>query len=286
MAQTGDVKFGKSDGSSFDPRPRRHGGGSDKPNLKSEFLQHEPCPRGTCSMARSQDPHSATPPPLSQFFICFDDAGFLNRQYTVWGPGHVRQWTMSTRSSGGEPVIPIPRQDRLDEGRGRRQGLKHVLRAGFGGVAPLNSARFLFFFGARPVRVDLFDFDLPEERDRAPGRQSRATAPGCSASMPLGRLRRLTVHATLPDCRSPGDALVFTTPGDPAQLEGFRSRDGNPIPQFPPTLPHAAQAPTAEGLVRPAAREGRRPLSFGGTAHLLAGVLAHAQGAREGGESS
>ena len=79
MAQTGDVKFGKSDGKSFDPR-RAGMGGSDKPDLKAEFsnMNHG---RGTCSMARSQDPNSAN----SQFFICFDDAGFLNRQYTVWG---------------------------------------------------------------------------------------------------------------------------------------------------------------------------------------------------------
>jgi cyclophilin family peptidyl-prolyl cis-trans isomerase len=79
MAQTGDVKFGKSDGKSFDPR-RAGMGGSDKPDLKAEFsnMNHS---RGTCSMARAQDPNSAN----SQFFICFDDAGFLNRQYTVWG---------------------------------------------------------------------------------------------------------------------------------------------------------------------------------------------------------
>ncbi len=55
-------------------------GGSDKPDLKAEF-NSEPHVRGTCSMARSQMPDSAN----SQFFICFDDAGFLNRQYTVWG---------------------------------------------------------------------------------------------------------------------------------------------------------------------------------------------------------
>jgi len=54
--------------------------GSDKPNLKQEFSA-EPHVRGTCSMARTNDPNSAN----SQFFICFDDAGFLNRQYTVWG---------------------------------------------------------------------------------------------------------------------------------------------------------------------------------------------------------
>jgi peptidylprolyl isomerase len=54
--------------------------GSDKPNLKAEFSS-EPHRRGTASMARSQNPDSAN----SQFFICFDDAGFLDNQYTVWG---------------------------------------------------------------------------------------------------------------------------------------------------------------------------------------------------------
>ena len=54
--------------------------GSSKPNLKQEFSA-EPHVRGTCSMARTQDPNSAN----SQFFICFDDARFLDRQYTVWG---------------------------------------------------------------------------------------------------------------------------------------------------------------------------------------------------------
>lgn len=54
--------------------------GSDKPDLKAEF-NSEPHTRGTCSMARTQVPDSAN----SQFFICFDDASFLNGQYTVWG---------------------------------------------------------------------------------------------------------------------------------------------------------------------------------------------------------
>jgi peptidylprolyl isomerase len=54
--------------------------GSDKPNLKQEFSK-EPHVRGTCSMARTMDPNSAN----SQFFICFDDARFLDGQYTVWG---------------------------------------------------------------------------------------------------------------------------------------------------------------------------------------------------------
>ena len=55
-------------------------GGSDLPNLKAEFSR-EPHVRGVCSMARTNDPNSAN----SQFFICFDDARFLDNQYTVWG---------------------------------------------------------------------------------------------------------------------------------------------------------------------------------------------------------
>jgi peptidylprolyl isomerase len=79
MAQTGDVKFGNS--SSPDYAPSRAGmGGSDKPDLKAEFSNANHG-RGTLSMARAQNPNSAN----SQFFICFDDASFLNRQYTVWG---------------------------------------------------------------------------------------------------------------------------------------------------------------------------------------------------------
>jgi peptidylprolyl isomerase len=55
-------------------------GGSKKPDLKAEFTK-APHSRGVCSMARSSNPNSAN----SQFFICFDDASFLNGQYTVWG---------------------------------------------------------------------------------------------------------------------------------------------------------------------------------------------------------
>ncbi len=55
-------------------------GGSDKPDLEAEFsnMSHV---RGTCSMARSQNPNSAN----SQFLICFGDAPWLNKQYSVWG---------------------------------------------------------------------------------------------------------------------------------------------------------------------------------------------------------
>ena len=79
MAQTGDVKFGNSDSKEFDLR-RAGMGGSDMPDLEQEFnsLPHD---RGTLSMARAQDPNSAN----SQFFICFQPAPFLDRQYTVFG---------------------------------------------------------------------------------------------------------------------------------------------------------------------------------------------------------
>ena len=55
-------------------------GGSQLPDIQAEFSA-EPHVRGVCSMARSQNPNSAN----SQFFICFDDARFLDKQYTVWG---------------------------------------------------------------------------------------------------------------------------------------------------------------------------------------------------------
>ena len=79
MAQTGDVKFGNSESKDFDLR-RAGMVGSDFPDLKQEFnsLPHD---RGTLSMARAQDPDSAN----SQFFICFQPAPFLDRQYTVFG---------------------------------------------------------------------------------------------------------------------------------------------------------------------------------------------------------
>ncbi len=79
MAQTGDVKFGKKNGRDFDLK-RVGMGGSNYPNIPAEFSK-QPFKRGTVGMARSQDPDSAN----SQFFICFDDALFLNGQYTVIG---------------------------------------------------------------------------------------------------------------------------------------------------------------------------------------------------------
>jgi len=79
MAQTGDIQFGNSSSETFDIN-RAGTGGSSLDDLKAEFsnLPHE---KGTLSMARSSDPNSAN----SQFFICFDAAPHLDRNYTVFG---------------------------------------------------------------------------------------------------------------------------------------------------------------------------------------------------------
>jgi cyclophilin family peptidyl-prolyl cis-trans isomerase len=98
MAQTGDVKFGNSNKPEFNPG-RTGTGGSDYPNLKQEFSS-EPHVRGTASMARAQNPDSAN----SQFFICFDDARFLDRQYTVWGKV-VEGMENVDKIKRGEPVV-------------------------------------------------------------------------------------------------------------------------------------------------------------------------------------
>ncbi|MDE2466222.1 MAG: peptidylprolyl isomerase [Alphaproteobacteria bacterium] len=83
MAQTGDPTGTGS-------------GGSEEPDLDAEF-SNEKHVRGTCSMARTSDPNSAN----SQFFICFEDAPWLDRQYTVWG----------TVTSGMEHVDAIKKGD-------------------------------------------------------------------------------------------------------------------------------------------------------------------------------
>tara|TARA_Y100000588_G_scaffold392433_2_gene504367 strand:+ start:616 stop:1242 length:627 start_codon:yes stop_codon:yes gene_type:complete len=77
MAQTGDVQFGNM--KKFN-EGRVGTGGSDKPDIPAEFNKRKHG-RGACSMARSSNPNSAN----SQFFICFDNANFLDGQYTVWG---------------------------------------------------------------------------------------------------------------------------------------------------------------------------------------------------------
>ena len=79
MAQTGDVKYGNTSNKDFN-LDLAGTGGSDLPNLKAEFSDI-PHTRGVLSAARSADPNSAN----SQFFICFEAAPHLDRQYSVFG---------------------------------------------------------------------------------------------------------------------------------------------------------------------------------------------------------
>jgi peptidylprolyl isomerase len=76
-------------------------GGSQLPDLKAEFNE-EPHVRGTCSMARKGDPDSAN----SQFFICFDDARFLDGQYTVWGEVESGMEHVDALPKGEPPANP------------------------------------------------------------------------------------------------------------------------------------------------------------------------------------
>ena len=79
MAQTGDVKFGNTKSADFNLQLAGTGG-SDLPDLKAEFTDI-PHVRGTLSAARSASPDSAN----SQFFICFEAAPHLDRQYSAFG---------------------------------------------------------------------------------------------------------------------------------------------------------------------------------------------------------
>ncbi len=76
-------------------------GGSKLPDLKAEF-NAEPHVRGVCSMARAQNPNSAN----SQFFICFDDATFLDKQYTVWGQVTEGMEHVDALPKGEPPATP------------------------------------------------------------------------------------------------------------------------------------------------------------------------------------
>ena len=76
-------------------------GGSERPDLKAEF-NAEPHVRGVCSMARTSYPHSAN----SQFFICLDDARFLDKQYTVWGEVESGMEHVDALPKGEPPANP------------------------------------------------------------------------------------------------------------------------------------------------------------------------------------
>lgn len=81
--------------------PNGTGMGGAKKQIPAEF-NAEPHVRGVCSMARSQNPNSAS----SQFFICLDDATFLDKQYTVWGVVQSGMDTVDALPKGEPPRYP------------------------------------------------------------------------------------------------------------------------------------------------------------------------------------
>ena len=100
MAQTGDVKFGNSNSKDFN-LALAGTGGSDLPNLKAEFtdIAHT---RGIISAARSADPDSAN----SQFFICFDSAPHLDRQYSAFGRV-IKGMEFIDKIKKGDPILAL-----------------------------------------------------------------------------------------------------------------------------------------------------------------------------------
>ena len=104
MAQTGDVQFGNSSSDKFDLN-RAGTGASSLPDLQAEFsdIPHE---KGVLSMARSADPNSGN----SQFFICFESAPHLDRNYTVFGKvvEGIEFVDMIKRGEGGSGAVSNP----------------------------------------------------------------------------------------------------------------------------------------------------------------------------------
>ena len=107
MAQTGDVKFGNSSNANFN-LSLAGTGGSDLPNLKAEFtdIAHT---RGVLSAARSADPDSAN----SQFFICFDTAPHLDRQYSAFGKVTKGMEFVDMLKKGDPNTGSVPNPDKI-----------------------------------------------------------------------------------------------------------------------------------------------------------------------------
>ena len=110
-------------------------GGSDLPDLKAEF-NAEPHVRGVCSMARTTHPNSAN----SQFFICFDDARFLDKQYTVWGKVTEGMENVD-KIKRGEPVRDPDRIVSMRVLPTRPEATNRIGGAAFGGMSGSASRR-------------------------------------------------------------------------------------------------------------------------------------------------
>ena len=183
MAQTGD--------------PTGTGTGGSGKKLKAEF-NAEPHTRGAVSMARAQSPDSAD----SQFFICFDDASFLDKKYTVWGRVIDGMENVDKIKRGEPPANP----DKIVSVRV---------------AADARPSR------GRPCASPPSTFDLPEElialRPAIPRDAARLLVVDPLAAAPLTD----RAMGDLPCLLRPGDALVFNdTKVIPAELGGMRDRDG------------------------------------------------------------
>ena len=114
MAQTGDVQFGNSKSPSYDIN-RAGTGSSELSDLKAEF-SNTPHLRGTLSMARSSDPNSGN----SQFFICFDEAPHLDRQYSVFGKVIKRMDLIDKIKKGDGPNGSVVNPDKIISFRSKK----------------------------------------------------------------------------------------------------------------------------------------------------------------------
>ena len=107
MAQTGDVKYGNSSNPNFN-LDLVGTGGSDLPDLKAEF-NNTAHVRGTLSMARSAPPDSAN----SQFFICFDSAPHLDRNYSAFGKVTKGMEFIDMIKKGSSPSGTVENPDKI-----------------------------------------------------------------------------------------------------------------------------------------------------------------------------
>ena len=146
--------------------------------------------RGVCSMARAQNPNSAN----SQFFICFDDARFLDKQYTVWGKV-IEGMENVDKIKRGEPVqnpdkiksLKVAADVKYEVGRPSAVGTCAVAQAAGCSCYWCQTAEVCLL---PAMRTDLFDFDLPDERHRAGARlPARCRAAARGAALPLSPLR-------------------------------------------------------------------------------------------------
>jgi S-adenosylmethionine:tRNA ribosyltransferase-isomerase len=136
------------------------------------------------------------------------------------------------------------------------------------------------------MRVDDFDFDLPEERIAL-----RPAEPRDAAQLLVvrpGQPFADSVVSRLPELLQPGDALVFNdTKVIPAQLFGFREREGS-ASRIEATLHMRAGPDRWKAFLRPAkrVREGER-IRFGhdGNACFLGSLDATVAEKGEGGEA-